>query len=67
MGKSCIRFATLDALPLDVIGDALSRVSVDDYVAVYERSPAGTASGRKAAVKKTKKAKPSRGPAKKSR
>jgi hypothetical protein len=36
MGKSCIRFKTLDALALDVVGDAIARVSVDDYVAGYE-------------------------------
>jgi hypothetical protein len=35
MGKSCLRFKTLDALPIDVIGDAISKVSVDDYVARY--------------------------------
>jgi len=38
MGKACIRFKTLDALPLDVIGEAISRVSVDAYVAAYEAS-----------------------------
>jgi uncharacterized protein YdhG (YjbR/CyaY superfamily) len=32
MGKSCIRFKKLDDLPLDVIGDVLSRVSVADYI-----------------------------------
>jgi len=36
MGKSCIRFKTLDALALDVVGDAIARVSVDAYVANYE-------------------------------
>jgi hypothetical protein len=38
MGKSCVRFKTLDALPLAVIGEAVSRVSVDDWVAIYEGS-----------------------------
>lgn len=33
MGKSCVRFKTIDALPLDVIGQAIARVSVDKYVA----------------------------------
>jgi hypothetical protein len=47
MGKACIRFKTIDALPLDVIGDAVSRVSVDDYIATYHRSREGTASARK--------------------
>jgi hypothetical protein len=35
MGKSCVRFTSLDALPLDVIGEALSKVPVDDYIASY--------------------------------
>jgi hypothetical protein len=40
MGKSCVRFKALDALPLDVIGDAISKVSVDAYVARYHASRA---------------------------
>jgi len=42
MGKACVRFKTLDALPLDVIGEAISKVPVDAYVAVYEASRART-------------------------
>jgi hypothetical protein len=38
MGKSCVRFASLDALPLDVVGEVVSRVSVDAYVAFCERA-----------------------------
>ncbi|MEQ1892642.1 MAG: DUF1801 domain-containing protein [Planctomycetota bacterium] len=38
MGKCCIRFKTLDDLPLDVIGQAIARVSVKAHVAHYERS-----------------------------
>jgi hypothetical protein len=38
MGKACVRFKTLDALPLDVVGEAIARVPVDAYVAVYEAS-----------------------------
>jgi hypothetical protein len=36
MGKSCIRFKKLDDLPLDVIGEAVAKVPVDKYIAVYE-------------------------------
>jgi uncharacterized protein YdhG (YjbR/CyaY superfamily) len=36
MGKSCVRFTSLDALPLDVIGTAISKVPLDAYVARYE-------------------------------
>ena len=36
MGKSCIRFSKLEDLPLDVIGKAVSRISVKEYIAHYE-------------------------------
>jgi len=29
MGKSCLRFRSLDDLALDVVGDAITRTSVD--------------------------------------
>ncbi len=35
MGKSCLRFKHLDALPLELIGEAMSKVTVDRYVAAY--------------------------------
>ena len=44
MGKSCVRFKSLDALPLDVIGEAISHVSVDKYVASYHAIRAGMTS-----------------------
>lgn len=36
MGKSCIRFKKLEDVPLDVLGEAIGRVSVDEYIARYE-------------------------------
>jgi hypothetical protein len=36
MGKSCIRFKTLEDLPLETIGQAIARVPVADYVRRYE-------------------------------
>jgi hypothetical protein len=36
MGKSCMRFTSVDDLPLDVIGEAIARVPVDAYIAQYE-------------------------------
>jgi hypothetical protein len=33
MGKSCIRFKTIEALPLGVIGEAIARVSLEAFVA----------------------------------
>ena len=38
MGKSCLRFRSLDDLPLDLIGEVIARTSVDDLVAAYERA-----------------------------
>jgi Domain of unknown function (DU1801) len=62
MGKACVRFKTLDALPLDVIGDTIAKVSVDAYVAVYEASRSKTVKAKpvgsaKAQAKATTKAK----------
>lgn len=36
MGKSCIRFKSLEDLPLDVIGEAIARVPLADYIQSYE-------------------------------
>ena len=36
MGKSCIRFRKLDDLPLDVIGESVARIPVDEYIRRYE-------------------------------
>lgn len=38
MGKSCIRFTSLDQLPLDVIARAVASVDPDDHIAAYEAS-----------------------------
>ena len=40
MGKSCVRFRRLDDLPLDVVGGAIGRLSVAEFLAAYERSRA---------------------------
>jgi hypothetical protein len=37
MGKSCLRFRSLDDLALDVVGEAIGRTSVDDLIAVHQR------------------------------
>lgn len=36
MGKSCVRFKTLEDLPLELIGEAIARVPVETYLAHYE-------------------------------
>ncbi len=38
MGKSCVRFKRLDQLVPGAIAEAVSAVSVDDYIALYEAS-----------------------------
>ena len=38
MGKSCVRFRTLDDLPLAVVADAIRATSVDEFLAAYEAS-----------------------------
>lgn len=38
MGKSCVRFKRLADIPLDVIGHAVARTSVEEFIALYEKS-----------------------------
>lgn len=40
MGKSCLRFRTLDDLPLDLISETVAATTVDDYIARYEAARA---------------------------
>jgi hypothetical protein len=35
MGKSCVRFRRLDDLPLDLIGETIARLPVENYLATY--------------------------------
>ncbi|MFK7919270.1 MAG: DUF1801 domain-containing protein [Ilumatobacter sp.] len=38
MGKSCLRFKRVDQLVREAIAGAISEVSVDDFIALYEAS-----------------------------
>jgi hypothetical protein len=38
MGKSCVRFKSVDDLALDVVGQAIARVPVDKFLRIYEKS-----------------------------
>lgn len=38
MGKSCVRFRRLDDLPLEIIGEAVARYPVNDFVDLYHRA-----------------------------
>jgi uncharacterized protein YdhG (YjbR/CyaY superfamily) len=38
VGQSCVRFRQLDDLPLDLIGDTIGAVGVDEFIERYEGS-----------------------------
>ena len=38
MGKSCVRFKSVDELPLDVIGEAVAGVSPDELIAIHNKT-----------------------------
>lgn len=38
MGKSCVRFKSLDDLPLELIGEAIGKVPLDEFVATFEKN-----------------------------
>lgn len=40
MGKSCIRFRSLDDLPLEALGEVIASMPPDEFVARYEASRA---------------------------
>lgn len=72
MGKACVRFRKLDAVPLDVVTELFRRVTLKKFIAFYEsalkRSPSSTTNAastpaakkvvKKAAKKSVKKAAP---------
>ena len=38
MGKSCIRFKNIKKIPYDLIGELVSRMSVEQWISLYEKS-----------------------------
>ena len=38
MGKSCLRFKTLEDLPLDVIGDMIASIPPDEWIEHFEKT-----------------------------
>lgn len=38
MGKSCIRFKNFDEIPFDLIGELMTKMSVDDVIKIYENA-----------------------------
>ena len=41
MGKSCVRFRKLDDLPLELVGEAIARTPVAEFVEIYKASRSG--------------------------
>lgn len=38
MGKSCIRFKKIEVIPYELVGRLVSRMSLDEYLAMYRAS-----------------------------
>jgi len=38
MGKSCVRFKSMDDIPYDLIKELCTKMTVDDWVALYEKN-----------------------------
>jgi hypothetical protein len=38
IGKSCLRFRSLDELPLQLVADEIAATPVEDFIAIYEDS-----------------------------
>lgn len=53
MGKSCIRFRTLDDLELPAIAEVIRRVSVESYIEHYESVRANTKTAKRRAKSAT--------------
>ena len=41
MGKSCIRFKKIDDIPYDLIGELAGKMSVEDWIGIYEENVKG--------------------------
>jgi len=38
MGKSCIRFKKVEAIPFDLIGELVAKIAVNDWIGTYEKN-----------------------------
>ena len=36
MGKSCVRFKRMNDIPIDLIGELMTKLSVQDWISMYE-------------------------------
>lgn len=55
MGKGCVRFKRIEDVPLEVVGEAIARVPVKEFVAFYDKTKPASArkQSTKPAAKKT--------------
>ncbi len=37
MGKSCIRFKKIDRIPYELLGELVSKITVEQWIAIYEK------------------------------
>jgi hypothetical protein len=51
MGKSCVRFKTLDALPLPVIGEVITKVPASELIAAHDAAHSKEAKATRKAAK----------------
>ena len=38
MGKSCIRFKKPEDIPFELIGELMTKMSVEDWITLYEKN-----------------------------
>lgn len=38
MGKSCVRFKKMEEIPYDLIGELVSKMTVEDWIKLYEKN-----------------------------
>jgi hypothetical protein len=38
MGKGCVRFKKMDQIPFKLVGELVSKISVDEWIGIYEKS-----------------------------
>tara|TARA_Y100001934_G_scaffold262817_2_gene337739 strand:+ start:504 stop:1013 length:510 start_codon:yes stop_codon:yes gene_type:complete len=53
MGKSCVRFKKLGDVPLEVIGKAIKRMPVKQYIELYEKQLKANSVGKKVSKKRS--------------
>jgi hypothetical protein len=38
MGKSCIRFKKMEAIPFELIGELMQKITVEDWIEIYKKT-----------------------------